>query len=121
MNWYEELPDDCPPEAAFSPNGAYFRLGSIPPGDSDFWSHRRRFPHRAFQVSECVARSLSVFDEKEAVEKLRRLLPALRGKPLIRLDLTPADGLAQQTGNDLRHFSWWRSTQFDLTTCKIVG
>ena len=119
MKWYEELPPDCPPDEAYSPEGCYFRLGSIPPDDSDFWSHRQRFPRKVFQVSECVARSLSVFDDKESVEKLKRLIPAMRSKPIFQVDLTEKDGLIQQTGNDVHHFSWWRSTEFDLSMIKI--
>ena len=118
MKWYEELPPDCPPDEAYSPEGCYFRLGSIPPDDSDFWSHRQRFPHKVFQVSECFARSLSVFDDKESVEKLKRLVPAMRSKPIFQVDLTEKNGLIQQTGNDVHHFSWWRSTEFDSSRIK---
>ena len=120
MNWYEELPLNCPPEEASAPKATYFRLGSIPPDDSDFWSHRLRFPHKQFQVSECVARSLSIFDDQNAAERLKRLLPAMRLKPIFEIDLTKKDGLVQQTGNDPHHFSWWRSTEFDLKTIKIL-
>ena len=121
MNWYEELPLNCPPIEAYKPKATYFRLGSIPPDDSDFWSHRRRFPYKKFNVSECVARSLSVFDDKEAAERLKRLLPAMRLKPVFEVDLTEKDGLIQQTGNDAHHFSWWRSTEFDLEEIKILN
>ena len=120
MNWYEQLPLDCPPKEASAPEATYFRLGSIPPEDSDFWSHRLRFPHKKFHVSECVARSLSIFDDQDAAERLKRLLPAMRLKPIFQLDLTEKDGLIQQTGNDLHHFSWWRSTEFDLETVKTL-
>lgn len=120
MNWFEELPLDCPPQEAFSPEKSYFRLGSIPPDNSDFWSHRRRFPHKVFQVNECLARSLSVFDDLEAVRRLKRLLPSMRSKSIFQIDLVEKDGLIQQTGNDLHHFSWWRSTEFDLKTIKII-
>ena len=121
MNWYEKLPLNCPPEIAYAPKATYFRLGSIPPDDSDFWSHRRRFPHKKFHVDECVARSLSIFDDQNAAEQLKRLLPAMRLKPIFQIDLVEKDGLIQQTSNDLHHFSWWRSTEFDLENIKISG
>jgi hypothetical protein len=120
MNYYEELPPNCPPDMATAPDDSYFRLGSIPPDDSDFWSHRRRFPSKTFHVNECIARSLSVFDDQEAAERIKRLLPAMRSKPIFQVDLTEKDGLIQQTGNDKHHFSWWRSTEFDLSTIKIL-
>jgi len=119
MTWFEALPPNCPPDEAFPPGNSFFRLGSIPPDDSDFWSHRRRFPYKVFQVSECVAFSLSVFDDPDAVLRLKRLLPAMRSRPVFQVDLTENDGLIQQTGSDLHHFSWWRSTGFDLGTIKI--
>jgi hypothetical protein len=120
MNWYEKLPPNCPPEEAHRAEATYFRLGSIPPDDSDFWSHRQRFPHKRFHVSECVARSLSVFDDQEAAEKLKRLLPTMRSKPIFQIALREKDGMIQQTGNDIHHFSWWRSTEFDLSIIKIL-
>jgi len=120
MDWYEELPPHCPPEEAWSPEAIFFRLGSVPPDDSDFWSHRQRFPHKVFQVSECIARSLSVFDDQVAAERLKRLLPSMRSKPVFQIDLTEKHGLVQQTGNDQHHFSWWRSTEFDLSMIKIL-
>ncbi len=120
MNWYEQLPPNCPPEEASAPKAPYFRLGSIPPDDSDFWSHRRRFPNKVFHVSECIALSLSVFDSQETAEKLKRLLPAMRSKPIFQVNLTEKDGLIEQTGNDSHHYSWWRSTEFKLSTIKII-
>jgi hypothetical protein len=119
MNWYENLPPDCPPLEAFVPKEPYFRLGTIPPSDSDFWSHRHRFPHKVFHVSECVARSLSVFNDLEAAKRVKSLVPTLRNKPIFQVDLTEEDGLVQQTGNDIHHHSWWRSTVFDLSKIKI--
>ncbi len=50
MNWFEKLPPNCPPSEAFPPESSFFRLGIIPPDDSDFWSHRRRFPHRVAEL-----------------------------------------------------------------------
>ncbi|MFZ4475036.1 MAG: hypothetical protein ACOYPR_07585 [Saprospiraceae bacterium] len=34
--------------------------------------------------------------------------------------LDEKNGLILQTGNDTHHFSWWRSTDFDLSTIKIL-
>lgn len=120
MNWYEQLPDNCPPLEVTPAEDTFFRLGGIPPDDSDFWSHRRRFPHKLFKVSECIALSLSIFDNLEATQRLKQLVPAMRSKSIFQLELNPDDGLIQQTGNDEHHFSWWRSTAFDLETIKIL-
>ena len=58
------------------------------------------------------------FDSQDAAERLKRLLPAMRLKPIFQVDLDGKDGLIQQTGNDSHHFSWWRSIEFDLETIK---
>ncbi len=120
MNWSESLPLDCPPLEAFVPKEPYFRLGSVPPSDSCFWSHRQRFPHRVFYVSECVARSLSVFNDNEGAKRVKNIVPNLRNKPIFQVDLTEEDGLVPQTGNDIHHHSWWRSITFNLSKIKIL-
>lgn len=43
----------------------------------------------------------------------------MRSKPIFQVDLTEKDGLVEQTGNDSHHYSWWRSTEFKLSTIKI--
>ena len=120
MDYYEELPPDCPPEEAQPSVASFYRLGSIPPKDSDFWSHRRRFPKKFFRVSECTARSVSVYDDFEAVKKLRAMYEKMAAMPIFQVDLTEKDGLVLQTSGDKHHFSWWRSTQFDLSMIKIL-
>ncbi len=44
----------------------------------------------------------------------------MRFKPIFEVYLGEKDGLVQKTGNDAHHFSWWRSTEFDLKTIKII-
>ena len=43
MNWYEELPDKCPPNDATEPNGQeFFRLCVENPAiDADFYSQKK--------------------------------------------------------------------------------
>ena len=61
-HWAESLPDGCPPENAFAPqNDMFYRLvDTVPPEDKDFWSHRKLFPNRKFNISECLACSCSM-------------------------------------------------------------
>ncbi|MBK8426701.1 MAG: hypothetical protein IPL27_12350 [Lewinellaceae bacterium] len=71
-------------------------------------------------MSTNVALSLSIFDDQDAAERLKRLLPAMRLKVLFQLELIEKDGLIQQTSKDIHHFSWWRSITFDLESIKIL-
>lgn len=70
-------------------------------------------------MNECIARSLSVFDEYESAIRLKKLLPAMRMKPIFEIPLQEKDGLILQTSNDLHHYSWWRSTEFNLDDINI--
>lgn len=112
--WYEELPDQCPPGEAFTPKEFIcYRLvdGDIPE-DKDFLSHRHIFPHKTFNAPECRARSLSVFKDKNDLSGIL-MLAAHRNKSVVQVTLSPGDGVALKTGKN-SHYSWWRSNGFDM-------
>lgn len=115
MKWFEELPEQCPPADAQSlENFVCFRLcETSSPCDEDFHSHRQKAPHQRFNTPECIARAVSVFNDREAAANLLKL-PAHRNKSIVRLKLVSTDGVAKKTGNNKSHFSWWRSSLFDI-------
>ena len=48
--WFEELPDQCPPEDAMECNGIYFRIANGNPATSeDFFSQRKLQPDKIFK------------------------------------------------------------------------
>lgn len=73
MAYREELPAQCPPDAAeeITVEREVFRVvKSDPPTDGDFRSQRALRPRAVFQgVPECLARGLSVFGERGDGEK----------------------------------------------------
>jgi hypothetical protein len=85
MNWFEELPPDCPPEQASPAGGRFFRLGSLPPKDEDFWSHRKIHPEKIFRVSECISRSVSIYDDLEAIKLMMDAFPNLRNRSIFEV------------------------------------
>lgn len=113
MEWAEELPTQCPPAEAVSPdNAAYYRyVDAIPLTEAGFQSHKKLFPSRAFKVGECIARSISVFSSLENVKGLTKL-PGFRGKKLVEIVLPPESGLIMRTGKTENHYSWWRAKDF---------
>lgn len=124
MNWFEELPEQCPPKEAFNPEGfSFYRFSSSENPDlNDFLSHRYLHPTTVFNnVPECIARSLSVYDSLEKCINLRKL-PRHRNKwkSILELKLNADDGLVMKTFPDPNHYSWWRSNSFKLETAKIV-
>lgn len=110
--WFEVLPTECP-DNAHAIDGCFYRLIS---GEKisckDFWSHRKIWPNKAFNVDECRAHSLSVFDNYADCEVLIKL-PAHRTKAVAKVDIDASCGLVKQTGNKLSHYSWWRSDTFE--------
>ena len=123
MNWIEDLPEKCPPENAFEPNDfKVFRLATNENLDeSDFQSQRALKPNAKFKgVDECIARSISVFSEINKCINMAKL-PMYKNKwtAVIEIELNENDGLALKTFKDPSHYSWWRSTTFDLNNSKV--
>ena len=115
MNWYEQLPELCPPVDAVPCEGAYYRIAKgNPASNGDFFSQRKLQPNKVFTglgVDECVARSISLFsDINDAIRRLK--LPKFRNAQIAK------DGVMKKTFSD-SHYSWWRSTNFEVSQAKI--
>ena len=56
--WFEELPEQCPPEDAIECNGIYFRIANGNPATSeDFFSQRKLQPDKIFKgegIDDCI-------------------------------------------------------------------
>lgn len=122
MNWYEELPPQCPPIDASPCNGRFYRIAKgNPASDGDFYSQRKLQPDKVFighGIDECIARAISLFaDENDAVKRLK--LPKFRKANIAEVILQPKDGVMKKTFSD-SHFSWWRSTDFDVSQTKVL-
>ena len=123
MNWFEQLPPQCPPSDAMPCNGIYYRIAKgNPVDDSDFFSQRKLMPDKVFTglgIDECIIRSISVFfDIEDAVKRLK--LPKFRHANVTKVHLTPKDGVIKKTFSS-SHFSWWRSTAFNVSQANIIS
>ena len=122
----ESLTEDCPPNDADEINEprVVFRLVSHnPPTEDDFRSQRVEHPNRAFRnVSECVARGLSVHSDFRASENLLKL-PHMRrrGMMVCQVVLDAGAGYIQQTGRDRHHHTWWPFASYDILNHCSVG
>jgi hypothetical protein len=67
---------------------------------------------------ECIAKSVSVFDDLQGLINAVYRLPFNRGKKktIGILKLAPTDGKIKQTFDNKSHHSWWRSKTFNITT-----
>lgn len=111
MNYFESLPQSCPDADAMSYEGIVYRLVSASPCDADFLSQRELSPEKKFNATECIARSLSVFDNKEEARKIS-LLPLHANKKIAEVELIHKAGVIKKTGKSAHHFSWWRARDF---------
>lgn len=118
IEWFENLPEQCPPKDAFIPSGMTvyrFSFTGIPE-NADFISQRMLNPERIFNgVDECTSRGLSVFDKIEACQN-RLKLPRNRKRfsSILKVNLEDNDGLIMKTFKDPNHFTWWRSNSFNF-------
>ena len=122
MNWYEQLPPQCPPLDAVPCVGTYYRIAKGNPAtDNDFFSQRKLQPSKVFSglgVDECIARSISLFSEvNDATRRLK--LPKFRSANVVEITLQPKDGVIKKTFSD-SHYSWWRSTDFEVSQAKTI-
>lgn len=120
--WFEVLPEQCPPKDAERCNGIYFRIANGNPANSaDFFSQRKLQPDKVFKglgIDECVAKAVSLFSNREEVEK-RLKLPKFRDASIARVELKSKDGMIKKTFG-IAHYSWWRTKDFDVSQAIIV-
>jgi len=100
--WAEDLPHNCPPDAAIAPKSeTFYRLvKQFPPTEDDFYSHRKLYPRKRFNTNECRIRSLSIFKSLDECAKLLKL-PLHKHKKIVQLIL-PTEGLFYKRGT-IRH------------------
>lgn len=64
-DWFEILPEYCPPSDANRCVGTYYRIAQGDPATSaDFFSQRKLQPDKVFTgkgIDECIARAISLF------------------------------------------------------------
>lgn len=120
--WYEELPEQCPPLDAEPCKGCYYRIvKGIPTESEDYFSQRKLQPEKIFMgegIDECIVRSVSVFATPEEAKKRLRL-PKFRKNIIVEVSLSPKDGVIKKTfGPD--HYSWWRTKEFNFSQTKAI-
>jgi hypothetical protein len=120
--WFEELPEQCPPNDAEVCNGIFYRIANGNPVTSeDFFSQRKMYPNKVFRgegIDDCVIKSVSLFSNiNEAMKRLK--LPKFKRAVIAEVKLGTTDGMIKKTFG-FAHYSWWRSKSFDVSQSKIV-
>jgi len=114
MEWFEVLPQNCPPEQAYHPDSdTFYRVvKTIPPGDKDFYSQRKLCPTKYFSAEECIVRAISIFISLECCVQILKL-PKFRNKrfKVVSIILCSESGVILQTRSK-GHYSWWRAKNY---------
>ena len=123
MEWKEDLSNldtVCPPVDAQECDIWVYRLvDRLPSNDSDFYSYRKLYPSRKFQVSECQARACSVFED---IQDARTVKKIRKSNYIISVHVLKNDGVLLYTPSRTAksHMSWWISRSFDIKNAEYT-
>jgi hypothetical protein len=125
MEYFEDLAAlkiICPHEDAFSPDGKqqYFRVIKENISTSDGFLPTE-IKDNKLRPDECICKSVSIYDNLEALKNGYFRNPARKKKPrnIAVLTLTEKCGLLKQTFA-AGHHSWWRSKEFNPATATVT-
>ena len=122
--WACAMPDGCPPEDVLvAEEHPFFRLAKQTDAYSvdDFRSYAEVDPQRNWGQMLPQAVGLSLI-EGEAKTRRNLKLPMFRQyKGIISLTLNPTDGVVKQTGAHRSHYTWWRTTSFQMSNLNMLA
>jgi hypothetical protein len=113
FEWFEQLPDQCPPSDAECPDGKVFFRMIRPDGPTSdcflptIWNRPIRDP----RFTPCIQKSVSLFITLQDLMRARKI-GEHQLKDVVRLHLPKGSGLIAKTGS-AGHYSWWRDAKFD--------
>lgn len=120
--WFEKLPQSCPPSDAKVCEGTFYRVSHGNPAESkDFFSQQLLAPEKKFKgegIDDCIVRAVSIFSSLDDAEQLLKL-PKFKGANIAEIHFYPEDGKLKKTFKK-SHYSWWRSKAFHVKKTKIV-
>lgn len=67
-----------------------------------------------------LALGLSLIDNENKAGKNLKLPLFRRYKGVVALTLNPYDGVVKQTGVHHSHYTWWRTTAFQMSNLKML-
>lgn len=117
MDWVENMPQQCPPSDAVSPEGEYYRAVSGDCSERDFFPYSRLYPNKQYTGDRaCLSRALSIYTNISDCIDATKLpnLQKLGQTHIAKLTLTEEDGLVQKGRDKGSHHSWWRTRDFKI-------
>ena len=121
--WAVQMPDGCPPEDIFVPSEhPFYRLAKQTDtyNAEDFKSYSEVDPAKNWGEQLPLAVGLSVIDSEKKAQKNLKLPMYKQFKGVVALVLNPTDGVVKQTGVHLSHYTWWRTSTFQMLNLKML-
>ena len=121
--WVIEMPVDCPPTEIMVPfSHPFFRLARQAKvyDKDDFKSYAEMDSQKNWGERLPMAVGLSLIDNESKARKNLKLPMFRQYKGIIALVLNPADGVVKQTGVHQSHYTWWRTTAFQMSNLQML-
>lgn len=125
VQWTIIMPNNCPPENIEVPHThSFYRItldANLIQSD-DLKSYADLDPQKNWGDQLPLAVGLSVYNNEVKAQKNLKL-PYMKKKKLkgvAKIDLNPTDGVVKKTCKDTSHYTWWRTTSFDVNTANMI-
>ncbi|MGM9868173.1 MAG: hypothetical protein ACI30R_00915 [Sodaliphilus sp.] len=122
--WAVRMPKGCPPNDIEIPHQhPFFRYAKHKAkyDSSDFKSYAELNPQKEWGNMLPLAVGLSVINNLKKAKRNLKLPMLRRYNGIICLKLNPIDGVVKQTGAHHSHYTWWRTTHFEMLNLQMYG
>lgn len=100
----------------------FFRLAkhSDTYSEEDFKSYNDLYPDKVWGDKLPLAVGLSIINDEKKARKNLKLPMFKQFRGIISLMLNAEDGVVKQTGVHNSHYTWWRTTKFNINNLKMM-
>ena len=121
--WTCTMPEGCPPDNILvADKHPFFRLAKQTDAYSadDFKSYAESDPQRNWGPQLPLAVGLSLIESEAKARRNLKLPMFRRYQGIISLTLNRTDGVTKQTGVHNSHYTWWRTTAFQMSNLNML-
>lgn len=123
VTWACNMPEGCPPEDILVPSDHMFyryALNKDSYSADDFMSYAESNPKKDWGEMLPLAVGLSVLADAQRAKQNMKLPMLRKFNGIIALSLNPIDGVVKQTGAHKTHYTWWRTTSFNMSNLNML-
>lgn len=125
VTWAVNMPPNCPPQHIDIPhNHSFFRLTLHEDyiDQQDMKNYVELNPGNDWGDMLPLASGLSVYNSEDKARKEIKLpyLKKFNFKGIAKIALNPQDGVVLQTTKKKEHYTWWRTTGFNINNAQML-